>query len=84
VTDLASATVEYPSGDPRRPFGRTAAPRRLVTVLVPAHEAGRSVALTEVAPPAQRRARGPKQVEEAAPRSRDLITVDLRRAEGAV
>lgn len=83
VTDLASGTVEYPSGDPRRPFARTAARRRLVTVLVPVHGAARSVALVEVAAPAQRSGRALQRDGYPAPRSRDLITVDLR-GEGAV
>jgi hypothetical protein len=82
VTDLASGTVEYPTGDPRRPFARTEAPGRLVTVLVPAHEAARSVALVEVAAPPQRSDRAMQREGYPAPRSRDLITVDLR-GEGA-
>lgn len=78
VTDIASRTMEFPTGDPERPFGRTAARRGLVTVLVPADEAARSVALVEVAAaPAKRKGRSLRAAPAAAPQRRDLISVDL-------
>jgi len=86
VTDIASRTVEYPTGDPERPFGRTEARRGVVTVLVPADEAARSVALVEVSASGEHKGAGLRataEAAEAAPQSRDLITVDLPRGEEA-
>lgn len=69
--------LEYPTGDPERPLARaeTAAPA-LMSVLVPAREAGRSVALVEAAA-ARAGARGMSLTGEAAPARRDLISVEL-------
>lgn len=69
--------LEYPTGDPERPLARaeTAAPA-MMSVLVPAQEAGRSVALVE-APPPRAGARGMSLTGEAAPARRDLISVEL-------
>lgn len=83
VTDIASRTVEYPTGDPERPFGRTEARHGIVTVLVPADEGGRSVALVEVAAPSGREGRLRQATRRAAPQRRDLIAVDLPRDEEA-
>jgi hypothetical protein len=69
--------LEYPTGDPERPLARaeTAAPA-MMSVLVPAREAGRSVALVEAAP-TRAGARGMSLTGEAAPARRDLISVEL-------
>jgi hypothetical protein len=69
--------LEYPTGDPERPLARaeTAAPA-MMSVLVPAREAGRSVALVEATPP-RARARGMGLAARPAPARRDLISVEL-------
>ena len=66
--------LEYPTGDPERPLARaeTAAPA-MMSVLVPAREAGRTVALVEAAPAR----RGMGLAAGSAPARRDLISVDL-------
>ena len=70
--------LEYPTGDPERPLARaeTATPA-MMSVLVPAREAGRSVALVEAAPRGGAGARSMSLTGEAAPARRDLICVAL-------
>lgn len=86
ITELLSDTVEHPTGDPARPLGRVAAPRRgEVSVLVPDLSGGRTVAIVAVgrrafASDEQRSAASPGAEGIAA---RDLITVELPREEDA-
>jgi hypothetical protein len=70
--------LEYPTGDPERPLGRAeAAAPAMMSVLVPAREAGRSVALVEAAAPRGADAAGAELRAESAPVRRDLISVAL-------
>lgn len=71
--------LEYPTGDPDRPLARaeTAAPA-MMSVLVPAAAAGRSVALVEAAPAVT--AAEAALEESAVPARRDLISIELPRA----
>ncbi|HVQ09215.1 MAG TPA: hypothetical protein VMS43_12360 [Allosphingosinicella sp.] len=70
--------LEYPTGDPERPLGRAeAAAPATMSVLVPAREAGRSVALVEAAAPPGGDAAGAEPTAESAPVRRDLISVAL-------
>lgn len=76
ITDLIPQTVEYPTGDPERPFGRV--PNRvkgIVSVLVPAIKGARSVGLVETMGPSDER------VARGRARRRDMIAVDLPRDE---
>lgn len=86
VTELLSPTVEYPTGDPARPLGRAAAPRRgSVSILVPAHADGRSVAIVDTGREKHEGSTKPRtdtpSTSVAAPR--DLIVIDLPSEGGA-
>lgn len=78
ISSLIPERREYPTGDSQRPFGVTGSgPRGLVSVIVPAHEHARSIALVhEIGrrPSVQTGAKGAKAV---APSRRDLLSVDL-------
>ncbi len=78
VVPPGALRLEYPTGDPERPLGRaeTAAPA-MMSVLVPAREAGRSVALVEATAPPGTDAAGAEPAAEPAPVRRDLINVAL-------
>ena len=69
--------LEYPTDDPDRPLARaeTSAPS-VVSVLVPAQEAGRSVALVEASPAPAAGAQGALEARSG-PARRDLISVEL-------
>jgi hypothetical protein len=75
ISALVPERREYPTGDPRQPFGLTGVgPRTLVSVIVPAHERARSLVLVhEIG----RRPSLQKGAKAAAPMRRDLLFVDL-------
>jgi len=82
IAHLIPDTVEYPTGDPARPFGRVAAPLAgEVAVLVPAARDGRYVALVgtrrRVIPTGEPNALWTAQAN----RPPDLIVVELPRVE---
>ena len=67
--------VEYPTGDPARPFGRAAAPRRReVVVLVPADPQARRALIVEVR---ARRQRDGAAASAVAVERRELVSVTL-------
>jgi hypothetical protein len=75
ISGFVPKTVEYPTGDPVRPFGRTTPPGSAVfSVVVPAHAEARTAALMDVEGES-----GPSRKAEAtaAPAPRDLLVVDL-------
>ncbi len=74
ITDLIERTLEYPTGDPERPFGRVEARGRktIVSVLVPVRKGARSVVLVEAIGPRPDE-RGLRKAEGA----RELVSVDL-------
>ncbi len=78
ISSLVPERREFPTGDPKRPFGLTeGGPRGLVSVIVPAHDRARSVALVDEIgrrPSVQTAAKGAKA---AAPSRRDLLSVNL-------
>lgn len=77
ITQTLPDTLEYPTGNADRPFGRIPMPEgRLLFLRVPADDRAASLAVTETAlpPPAARRRAGPPV---AAPETRTLLTVDL-------
>lgn len=87
IGQLIPETVEFPTGDPKRPFGRTTPPaRRLVTVLVPAHERALTLAIVDArgsrAGKAGKTGKAAKTKRAAAGEGgpRDLFTVKLPRA----
>lgn len=75
ISSLLPERHEYPTGDPKRPFGVTASgPRGLVSVVVPAHDRARSIALVHES---GRRPSVKKGAKAAPPSRRDLLSVDL-------
>jgi hypothetical protein len=67
--------VEYPTGDPARPFGHAPAPRRReVVVLVPADPAARRALIVEVR---ARRPRGEATTSAVTVERRELASVTL-------
>ena len=73
VGELIPPTIEYPTGDPDRPFGRAKPPRgATVAVLVPVREGGRKVAIVEAGSLGTAKTRGETRFT-----SRVLFTVDL-------
>lgn len=75
IAALIPDSVEFPTGDPARPFDHAPAPGRgEVAILVPALPEGRSVAI--VAIPSGPAAKG-KQGSAESRVPRDLVTVDL-------
>jgi len=76
------ATVEYPTGDPKRPLARVSAPGAgEVALLVPADPKGRHVAV--VGPRRGRLgAADTAKLADEASGARDLITVELPLSEG--
>lgn len=73
VSGLVSQTVEYPTGDPARPFGRKVLRRhQTVAILVPALPHGRTVAVVEAVGRPADQARGAEAAEQ-----RELVIVDL-------
>ena len=78
ISSLLPERREYPTGDPKRPFGVTASgPRDLVSVIVPAHHGARSVALVHEVGRRPSVKAGAKGAKAAAPSRRDLLSVDL-------
>lgn len=75
ISALVPERREYPTGDPKQPFGLTGiGPRSLVSVVVPAHERARSVVLVhEIG----RRPSVQKSTRATPPTRRDLLSVDL-------
>ena len=83
IAQLMPATVEFPTGDPKAPLRRVAAPRTgEVAILVPAKPAGRHVALVGPLPGRQRDTEAAIAKETSGPR--DLISVDLPLERGPV
>ncbi|MFA7441279.1 MAG: hypothetical protein WCZ66_09980 [Sphingomonadaceae bacterium] len=75
VAGLMEPKVEYPTGDPARPFGHAKPPKGMIaSVLVPARDGARKVAVVET----KGREAGKS---EAKTTSRDLFIVDLPAAE---
>jgi hypothetical protein len=73
--EVIPRTIEYPTGDADRPFGRVPAPRRgVASVLVPVDERARSVAIVETR---RLHAEGDEERRAEAAAS-DLVTVDLQ------
>ena len=78
ISSLVPERREYPTGDPKRPFGVTASgPRDLVSVIVPAHERAHSVALVHEIGRRPSVKTGAKAAKADAPTRRDLLSVDL-------
>ena len=78
ISELLPDTVEYPTGDPEKPFGRAARKSGEVSILVPALAEGQTVAIVAAGRPLSDATR--KQGAEAeAAIVRDLISVDLPR-----
>lgn len=76
ISSLIPERREFPTGDPKRPFGVTASgPRDLVSVIVPAHDRARSIALVHETGRRPSVKKGAKAA--AAPTRRDLLSVDL-------
>lgn len=74
VSGAVPRTIEYPTGDPARPFGHARPPRGAVfSVVVPAHAEARTAALVDVE---GRAGAGAKQAA-VAPAQRDVLVVDL-------
>ncbi len=80
IDHLTPETMEHPTGDPARPFGRVRVPGpREVSVLVPHLPEALSVAIVERVAPAATGKRG----RAAEPTRRDMLVVDLPRGEDA-
>src|SRR5690606_14399504 len=86
ITELLPENIEYRTGNPEQPLGRTPAPRRgEISLLVPDLADGRSAALvvtTRTGPDGERPRTGASQDIARSTRSRDLITIDLPRNGG--
>lgn len=74
IAHAVPETVEYPTGDPERPFGHAAPPRDAVfSVLVPAHPEARTAALHGLRP--LPRGAGAAALEATA--ETDALVIDL-------
>lgn len=74
VSAAVPRTIEYPTGDPVQPFGRTRPPRGAVfSVVVPATSDARTAALVDV----EGKARAGAREAFSAPAPRDLLIVEL-------
>jgi hypothetical protein len=77
IAQLLPATVEFPTGDPKRPLGRVSAPAAgEVALLVPADLKGRHVAVVGPGPGQPGKA-GRARTQDEPAGARDLISVEL-------
>jgi hypothetical protein len=77
IDQLIPATVEYPTGDPSRPFGRVKAPRRTtLSLVVPARDGALTMAIVEVRTDTEK-----GRTKDAQSATRNLFALDLPRGD---